>query len=76
MTAQDRKRRRACQPRTNANMLIGRDAGSTRITAISALLSDEAPLRSDAKMEKAKQVAAEPVGLRLVNQAYHCFSTA
>lgn len=37
-----------------ANMLIGRDAGSTRMASTSALRSDEALLRSDAKMEKAK----------------------
>ena len=53
-------------------MLIGKDAGSTRMTSTSALLSDEALLRSNAKMES--QVgAAEPVGLRLVNRAYHSF---
>jgi len=56
-------------------MLIGRDAGSTRMASTSALLSDEALLRSDAKMEKAKQSAAEPFGLSLVNRAHHCFST-
>ena len=53
-TDQDRKPQCACQPRTNANMLIGRDAGSTRMASTSALLSDEALLRVDAKMEKGK----------------------
>ena len=45
-TAQDRKPRCAWQPRTSANMLIGRDAGSTRMASTSALLSDEALLLS------------------------------
>ena len=53
-TDQDRKPQCACQPRTNANMLIGRDAGSTRMASTSALLSDEALLRVDTKMEKGK----------------------
>jgi hypothetical protein len=57
-------------------MLIGRDAGSTRMASTSALLSDEALQRRAVRMEKAKQGAAEPFGHRLVNRAYHCFSTA
>jgi hypothetical protein len=57
-------------------MLIGRDVGGTGMASKSALLSDQALQRRDAKMEKAKQGAAEPVGLRLLNRAYHCFSMA
>ncbi len=52
--AQNRKPRYAWQPRRNANMLIGRDSGSTRMASTSALLSDETLLRSGAKMKKAK----------------------
>ncbi len=48
------KARYAWQPRRNANILIGTDAGGTRMASTSALLSDEALLRSEAKMKKAK----------------------
>ena len=51
------------QARRNANMLIGRDAGSTQMASTSALLcelSDETRLRSDARMEKVKKARISP----------------